>query len=145
MSDQFDPGMAGGRQPTEEEIRAALAELRAAPLDDIVAQAISLLLNAVQVKIGRQDARVLIDSIEAIMDKSGAHVDQRLTAEVENVLGQLRMAQVEAEQEIARAGESEAGDVGQPADQPTGQAPPSAPGGPEQPPSQGSRLWVPGQ
>lgn len=154
-----DPRQGG--QPSEEELRAALGQLRGAPVDQIVAEVASALLNAAQVKLGRRDGRLLIDLIGAVADTVRPSVPAELTRQLDDALGQLRLAQVEAEREVAAAlvqGHQEPGDL--PADggrssgagAPAGDAPPAAPAsdagapgsGGGQPP-QTSRLWVPGR
>jgi hypothetical protein len=149
------PG-AGAGQPSEEELRAALGQLRAAPVDQIVAEVASALLNAAQVKLGRRDGRLLIDTTALVTDQVRGHVPVELTQQLDEVLTQLRLAQVEAEREVAAAatqGHEEPNDLasaGQPGgagEQPTAQAteagsPPSSPGASG---SKTSRLWVPGR
>ena len=71
MSDvPFDPSTAadlgGTREPTEEEIRAYLSQLREAPVDQVLAEVVNALLNAAQVKLGRRDGRLLIDTVAAV-------------------------------------------------------------------------------
>ena len=170
MSDvPFDPSTAadlgGQQQPSEEEIRAYLSQLREAPVDQVLAEVSNALLNAAQVKVGRRDGRLLIDAIGAMTDAVRGHAAEELTTQLDQALSQLRMAQVEGEQQVAQAaaaGEAEPGDLasdpggedaapagegdategGDPAQQPQ-QAPPS-----QQPPAGGSaasRLWVPGR
>ncbi len=155
-------GPGAGGQPSEEELRAALGQLRAAPVDQIVAEVASALLNAAQVKLGRQDGRLLIDTTALVTDQVRPHVPAELVQQLDEVLGQLRLAQVEAEREVAAAtaqGHEEPNDLtGQPTATPPdtagegagGSTPPSGgpggsvppPGGPE---SKTSRLWVPGR
>lgn len=141
MSDAADPQ----QEFSEEELKAYLAELREAPLNDVVAQTVSILLNAAQVKLGRPDARTLIDMVAAVRDTAGGALDQRLVAEVDNALTQLRMAQVEAEKQGQTAPAADASQA-TPGDTPTSAPPPTPPR--QEPPSGGqssSRLWTPGQ
>jgi hypothetical protein len=148
------PGPTGpGGQPSEEELRAALGQLRGAPVDQVVAEVASALLNAAQVKLGRRDGRLLIDTTAALTDQVRSHVPVELVRQLDEVLNQLRLAQVEAEREVAAAaaqGHQEPNDLtGQPgtaASGPAGEAggtstPPSA----AEPTSKTSRLWVPGR
>lgn len=145
MSDFGQPGQPG--QPTEEQLRAALDQLRASPVDVVIADVLNALLQGAQVKLGRRDARVLLDLIDTVARQIEPYVDARLSSEVANAISQLKMAQVQAEQEVA-AGPAEPNDL--PAD---GSAPPSPAGEGQpqpsaQPPQQGgqaSRLWVPGR
>jgi hypothetical protein len=168
--------MAGGpvppgaqpQQPSEEELRQYLGEMRQGHVGEIVAQVVSALLNGAQVKLGRRDARLLIDMAGAVNDLAEPHLDNEFTGEVTQVLSQLRMAQVEAEDELNKLRASgqapaetndlgSAGDAGAtPTSDGTASAPPaSGPGGaaaprpkPQQPPvppqQGGSRLWTPG-
>ena len=150
---------AGGAQEqySEEELRAALGEMRQAPVGEIVAQVVSLLANGAQVKLGRRDGRLLIDLTDTVMKQTGAHLDARFTDEVGQVLSQLRMAQVEAEKQVAASSEEEHNDLDSPAGdtsaaasdqtqagdaQAAEQAPPSQPQAPPQ--RRSSKLWTPG-
>jgi len=167
----FDPSTAadlgGQQQPSEEEIRAYLSQLREAPVDQVLAEVSNALLNAAQVKVGRRDGRLLIDATAAMTDAVRGHAAQELTDQLDQALTQLRMAQVEGEQQVAQAaasGQAESGDLatdpsggdeagdatgeqaGSGADAGAGEQPRQAP--PQQPPAGGSaasRLWVPGR
>jgi hypothetical protein len=142
--------------PSEEELRAALGQLRDAPVDQVLAEVASALLNAAQVKLGRRDGRVLIDTVGAITDTVRGRVDAQLTGQLDDVLRQLRMAQVEAEREVAEAAtqghlerndldaadtDEQAPDAPSSAEAPATAPPPPAPGTS----SAASRLWVPGR
>ena len=169
---QMPPGMgaAGGQQqPSEEEMRAALGQMRAAPAVQIVAEVQSALLNAAQVKLGRNDGRLLLDLAGMVNDHTRGLVDEQLTQQVDQAMQQLRVAQVEGEQEViaaAQEGHSEANDLSRrppepgapreaapatsdedgdggtaaPADGADQQQPPAGTGG-----QAASRLWVPGR
>lgn len=164
MSDvPFDPSTADDlgeqRQPSEEEIRAYLSQLRQAPVDQVLAEVVNALLNAAQVKVGRRDGRLLIDTTAAITDTVRGHVPEELTSQLDEALTQLRMAQVEGEEQVAQAkasGQHESGDLeADPQDAPQDVAPDAEPGASDPdpaaspPPSSGgsatSRLWVPGR
>jgi hypothetical protein len=153
VSDQPMPG-AAGQEPSEEEVRAYLGQLRGAPVEQVVAEVVSALLNAAQVKLGRRDGRLLLDLAAANVDGARAHLPEDFTEQVDQVVAQLRMAQVEAEREVAEAaaqGHAEPSDLD--AEHPTGEggeaaaAPPSTTSPPQQPQQQSaaSRLWVPGR
>lgn len=151
MSEQVPPGM---REPTEEELRQYLGEMRQAHVGEIVAQVVSALLNGAQVKLGRRDARLLIDLAAAVNDQAGPYLEERFGQEVTQVLTQLRLAQVEAEEELAKLRASgqapaEANDVGPEASgsaagEGTSTSAPDGGGQASTPPSAGSRLWTPG-
>jgi hypothetical protein len=144
------PGAGGDQQPSEEEVRQYLAQLRQAPAEQVIAEVLSGLLNAAQVKVGRKDGRLLLDLSAQVIDGAREHLSDELTNQVDEVLGQLRMAQVEGEREVANAaeqGQQEPNDLGateQAAPQGE-QTPPSTP--PPSDPGQGAgggRLWTPG-
>ena len=154
MSQQTPPPGAGGeQQPSEEEVRQYLAQLRQAPAEQVIAEVLSGLLNAAQVKVGRKDGRLLLDLSASVIDGAREHLSDELTNQVDEVLGQLRMAQVEGEREVASAaeqGQQEPNDLGaqaQPGEAPEQGAdspPPASPPPAQQQPQQGSRLWTPG-
>jgi hypothetical protein len=164
-----DPAQHGQqREPTEEEVRAYLGQLRAAPVDQVVAEVASALLNAAQVKLGRKDGRLLLDLVADLADRTRPHLPEELTSQVDEALTQLRLAQVEAEREVAAAaaqGHAEPDDLGAPATgggaaaetggpgpdrDATEEGQPTPPPAQQQPPQQpgggaASRLWVPGR
>lgn len=136
---------AAGQEPTEAEIRDYVDKLRSAPAQQILSELLFTALNAAQVKLGRKDARLFIDLSALMKQRLGDYLPADASAQVEQALGQLRMAQVQAERQIADA-EPEEGDIdrvptGIISREPDGQ--PAA--APSPPPSTGSKLWVPGQ
>lgn len=149
MSQQLPPDAAGQPgQPSEEEVRQYVAQMRGAPVEQIVVELVQGLLNAAQMKLGRNDGRLLIDTTAALMQQVGPHVADELTSQVQEALTQLRTHQVEAEKEVAAAGEPEPNDLpdrpgaGQ---QASGQQP-GQQGSPQGGQSAaGSKLWVPGR
>lgn len=148
MSDAMPPD--GEREPTDEEMRAYLGQLRQAPLAEVIAQAISMLANASQVKMGRRDARLLIDATAQLADGVRDHLGTELATEADQVIQQLRLGQVEAEKELAQLRVSGEAPETEPNDLPaTGGAAPAQQQQPQQPPaseqpSGASRLWTPG-
>ena len=96
-------GGMGGGQPSEEQMRQAMAQMRATPVDQFVAGALQELLTAAQVKAGRNDGRLLLDLVAVLTDATRGQVDDQLTGQVDDALSQLRMAQVQAEREIVNA------------------------------------------
>ena len=146
MSDPFaqTPGPGQDDQPSEEEVRAYLAQLRETPVEQVVAEVLSALLNAAQVKLGRADGRLLLDLAASLIEQGGEQLPEELTGQVDDVVAQLRVAQVDAEQQLTGAGDAA------PAEEADGAtaSPPPAPG--QTPPAGGpsdpsSRLWVPGR
>jgi hypothetical protein len=157
-TDPTQPGQ--DREPTEEEVRAYLGQLRAAPVDQVVAEVASALLNAAQVKLGRRDGRLLLDLVGDLAERTRPHLPDELTGQVDEALTQLRMAQVEAEKEVAAAaqqghvepddlgsGGPQGGAAGGTPDIGDGDAPSQAAQQPPEEPGGGaaSRLWVPGR
>jgi hypothetical protein len=138
VSDPHAPGPE--QEPSEEELRQYLGELRQAPAAEVIAQVITVLVNGAQVKLGRNDARVLIDTIEAVKSQAAEVLPADFVSQVDDLLGQLRMAQVEGEKEVARlkaqSPQAEQGDVADAPDQDAG--------APTDQGSAGSRLWTPG-
>ena len=139
-----DVGATGAAAPDEAEVRAYLERLRTAPVEDVLAELLSVLLSAAQVKIGRADARLLLDALAAIARVTEGRIDVGLQQQAMDALAQLRLAQVEAERQLGtppEGGAPGAGDGGAAEGGPG--APPGAPPGPAQG-AQRSRLWVPG-
>lgn len=135
-----------GDQPSEDEIREYVERLRSAPVDQVLAEVSSALLNAAQVKLGRQDGRLLLDAVAALVDTVRGRVSDDLTGQLDEALTQLRLAQVDAEKEVAAArasGHREQGDVDATADG-DGTAPTPPPSEPRPEGSAASRLWTPG-
>ncbi len=143
--------MAGTEgMPSEAEMQQMLAQMREAPAEQVLVEVINVLLQAAQVKLGRPDARLLIDTVAAVAEIAGGRADAALLDQVTQAVTQLRLAQVEAE----GGGGATAGDGTPPG--PEAQAPaaepaaggagsPAASGAPGDEPGQRSRLWVPGR
>jgi hypothetical protein len=124
--------------PTEEELRAYLESLRVAQPVEIVVQSFGILATASEVKLGRPDARVLIDGMAALLEATAARMPSEITTRMRETVAQLQMAQVQMERETAAAPSEESQAAGQAAD--------SADSGsaPEDKESMTSRLWIPG-
>ncbi|QBI21555.1 hypothetical protein ER308_19595 [Egibacter rhizosphaerae] len=136
------------QQPSDEQMRAYVEQLRAADPSEIVAQAFAMLGTGAQTKLGRPDARVLIDAAQAMVDALEGRLPDQLAQGMRNDLSQLQQAQVQSESEAGAAPEQQAGqsDLG------------AAPGGGDAASGQGGeqsseqsgqraadRLWIPGQ
>lgn len=145
MSQQMPPdGAQQPGQPSEEEMRQYVAQMRGAPIEQIVVELVQGLLNAAQMKLGRNDARLLIDTTAALMGQVGPHVDDQLAQQVDEAVRQLRLAQVEAEKEVAQAGQPEPNDLpSRPAS--GGSAPQQSEAAPSQASAAANKLWVPGR
>jgi hypothetical protein len=162
-----DPTAGGGRQPTEDELRAAYeAELKKIRVEQIVLEQVVTLVNLGMRRTGltpgTEDERDLAQvrlAIEAIRVQLPL-IEQAAPAQIgplRDALSQLQMAYVRlggtAAGETEAPGSTGAPQPGQGAPPPSGQ-PSAAPGGPEtgepssgeQGPAQRSgRLWIPGQ
>jgi hypothetical protein len=128
----------------DSEAQEFVDRLRSAPAEEVVAELISTLLSTAQVKLGRRDARLFIDLCAQTVEYAGPYLPDELTGQVERALGQLRMAQVSAENEVAGAGTPEPHDLSQiptPRTSPAGSDTTSG----QPPASTPSKLWVPGQ
>jgi hypothetical protein len=68
-------------------------------------------LTTAQVKLGRRDARLLIDLSTVMLNHVRDYLPDDLTKEVDRRLGGLRLGQVFAENEAARKAEAEANDL----------------------------------
>lgn len=141
-----DPTQMPG-QPSPEEMRAYLEQLREADVTGLVAEAFNLLATGAQVKLGRPDARTLIDSLAGIVQATEGGLPSEVSQQMTQGVAQLQMAQVQAEREAAGAQGTDAdaplpeGEAGAPA------APRmSSPGdGAQDSQRMTDRLWVPGR
>src|SRR5688500_17035805 len=152
MSPMSDPRLAGQpAQPSQEEMRAYLEQLREADAAGLVAEAFNLLATGAQVKLGRADARVLIDALAAMVEASAATMPQQITEQMKQGIAQLQLAQVQAEKDMAAEQEAQqsgegtsTSDAATDASQPSGSAAPQ-PGASGANQRMTDRLWVPGR
>lgn len=137
----------GQDRPSEAELRAMVAEMREAPVEETLVGVTEALLQAAQIKVGRPDARLLIDVVAAMAGAIGARARGDLAAQMGQAVAQLQLAQVDAERELGTAPDAASGTA---APAPTaapgaGPAPAPAPAAAPPGPSAASRLWVPGR
>lgn len=153
----FPPGE--GRQPTEDELRAAYeAEIKRLRVEDVIVQTVVSLINLGARKAGlapgtedEQDPEQLQQAIEASRALL-PFVESALgpeAAQLRDALSQLQMAYARSAgggAEVPAAGAAGAAGAAEGAPAPEQQAAPSEPppGGPGQGSSSG-RLWIPGQ
>jgi hypothetical protein len=134
---------AGTSAPSEHDVQAMVERLRVAPVEGVLTEVLSTLLSTAQVKLGRNDARLLIDLCAVVLDHATDYVSDDLRGQVDTALGQLRLSQVTAEREVAAAEKTEPNDL------PRTPSPPSVggrrPAGSVEPPGSPSGLWVPGR
>lgn len=139
-----DPTQGSQEGPSEEEVQQYLEQLRSAEAAEIIAQAFNMLATGAQVKMGRPDARVLIDALAGVVDNTGEQLPEEVGNQMRESVGQLQTAQVQAEQEAsgqdASGGEGETGGQAAGASQ-SGQSSQSTESGQRMT----DRLWVPGK
>jgi hypothetical protein len=99
------------RARESEDVREYARRLRSLPVDRVVGDVLFSLLNAAQVKLGRRDARLLIDVTAVAHGHARPYLPDELTERIDQVLGQLRMGQVSAENQASRQGEPEENDL----------------------------------
>jgi hypothetical protein len=122
-----DSGAEHERTLPADEVRERLRRLRSLPVEQVIGDAVFTLLNAAQVKLGRRDARLLIDVSTVAHEHARPYLPGELTKQIDQVLGQLRLGQVSAEGSANRPGEPEENDLDRiPAAPSTGAASPSA-------------------
>lgn len=141
-----DPRQMAG-QPSEEEMRAYLEQLREADAAGLVAEAFNLLATGAQVKLGRPDARALIDSLAGMVNGAGSTLPPQIVEQMNAGIGQLQMAQVQAERDMAADAPADGGEDASQAAEGDPSAPPqtSSPGQPGADQRMTDRLWVPGR
>ncbi len=141
MAAMSDPTAAS--EPSPEELRAYLEQLRGADAAGLLAEAYNLLAAGAQVKLGRPDARTLIDAMAAMAGAVAAALPPELAEQMRQGVSQLQLAQVSAEREAA--GQAPAGGPAGAvdADRAAAAAPPP-PAAPPSPPVT-DRLWIPGR
>lgn len=140
VGDSQQPGRAA---PSEHDARELVERLRSAPAEEIITDLFSTLLSTAQVKLGRRDARLFIDMCAQAVEYAGRYLPEELGKQVETALGQLRLAQVSAENEVAK-GEPEPNDLSQIPKPPTVGNRVDADSG-RQTAAPSSKLWVPGR
>ena len=85
--------------------------IRALPVDQVIADVLFSLLQAAQVKLGRRDARLLIDVSTVAHEHARDYLPRELTRQIDETLGELRLAQVSAEGQASTSGKQEHNDL----------------------------------
>jgi hypothetical protein len=127
--DTAAPGSGAEHEQTlsADEIRERLRQMRSLPVEQVIGEAVFTLLNAAQVKLGRRDARLLIDVSTVAHEHARPYLTGELARQIDQLLGQLRMGQVSAEGTASRPAELEENDLDRvPAPPSHGAAPPPA-------------------
>jgi hypothetical protein len=109
-----EPGGAGqADERPAGDAREYVQRLRSLPVGQVLGDALFSLLQAAQVKLGRRDARLLIDVTAAAHEHVGSYLPGELTRQIDQVLGQLRLGQVSAEGHASQQGQPEENDLEQ--------------------------------
>jgi hypothetical protein len=108
-----EPGDGTGQERAEsaEDAREYVRRLRSLPVDQVIGEVMFSLLNAAQVKLGRRDARLLIDVSSVAHEHARPYLPGELSRQIDQVLGQLRMGQVSAEGHVSQQGDPEQNDL----------------------------------
>jgi hypothetical protein len=101
----------GGLSP--ENAREYARRLRALPASQVIGDVLSGLLSAAQVKLGRRDARLLIDVCAVAHQHARPYLSRELGEQIDQALGQLRMGQVSAENQASGQAQPEENDLEQ--------------------------------
>jgi hypothetical protein len=109
-----EPGGAGqADERPAGDAREYVQRLRSLPVGQVLGDALFSLLQAAQVKLGRRDARLLIDVTAAAHEHARSYLPGELTRQIDQVLGQLRLGQVSAEGHASQQGQPEENDLDQ--------------------------------
>jgi hypothetical protein len=108
-----EPGGGAGHElpRSAEDVRDYVQQLRSLPVEQVIGDVVFTMLNAAQAKLGRRDARLLIDVSTAAYQHARPYLPDELTKQIDQVLGQLRLSQVSAEGRASRPGEQEENDL----------------------------------
>ncbi len=98
------------RRPGED-VGEYVRRMRSLPVDQVIGDVLFSLLHAAQVKVGRHDARLLIDVTTVAHEHARRYLPGDLAKQIDQVLGQLRLAQVSAEGNAGKQGEREENDL----------------------------------
>ena len=127
---ETNSGAEHERASSAGDAREGVRQMRSLPVEQLIADVLLSLLNAAQIKLGRRDARLLIDLGTVVHEHARSYLSGELTTEIDQMLGQLRMGQVSAEGSASRPGEPEDNDLDRvPAPPPAVASPSPTPGG----------------
>jgi hypothetical protein len=74
-----------------EDAREYVRRLRSLPVEQVLADVLFNLLHTAQVKLGRRDARLLIDITAVAHEHARPYLPGELTRQIDQMLGQLRL------------------------------------------------------
>lgn len=122
---QTGSGAGQERASSAEDARERALQMRSLPVAQLVADLVFSLLGTAQVKLGRRDARLLIDLATVVHEQARPYMAGELTTQIDQLLGQLRLGQVSAEGAASRPAEPEKNDLDRMPTPPSAGAPPS--------------------
>jgi len=100
-------GGVQGDERSADDAREYARRLRLLPVDQVLGDFMVGLLNAAQVKLGRRDARLLIDVTAVAHEHARPYLPGELTRQIDQMLAQLRMSQVSAESKASKPEEND--------------------------------------
>jgi hypothetical protein len=107
-----EPDGAGREEEgSGQDARDYARRLRSLPVDQVLGDCLLSLLTAAQVKLGRRDARLLIDVAAVAHEHARPYLPGELTRQFDEMLGQLRMGQVTGENHARQHDEPEENDL----------------------------------
>ena len=106
-----DGGTGQEEARSAEDAREYVRRMRSLPVDQVIGEVLFSLLNAAQIKLGRRDARLLIDVSAVALEQARPFLSAELTKQIDEVLGHLRMGQVSAEGHASQQEEPEENDL----------------------------------
>jgi hypothetical protein len=111
--DAAGPGGGAGNEqpPSAEDIRDYVQRMRSVPVEQLIRDVLFNMLDAAQIKLGRRDARLLIDLSSVAHEHARPYLSDGLTKQIDQLLGQLRMGQVSAEGRASQQGERAENDL----------------------------------
>jgi hypothetical protein len=86
-------------------------QMRSLPASEVIGDVLASLLHAAQVKVGRRDARLLIDVTTVAHEHARPYLPGDLVKQIDQILGQLRLAQVSAETQAGQQSQREENDL----------------------------------
>jgi hypothetical protein len=109
--DADGPGGEEDQTPPEEDVGEYVQRMRSLPVENVIGDVVFTLINAAQVKLGRRDARLLIDVSTVAHEHARPYLPNERTKQIDQALGQLRLSQVTAEGHPGPQGEPEQNDL----------------------------------
>jgi hypothetical protein len=104
-------GGAGEAKQPGDDTGEYVRRMRSLPASEVIGEVLVSLISAAQVKVGRRDARLLIDVTAVAHEHARPYLPGDLASQIDQVLGQLRLAQVSAEGNASQQNQPEENDL----------------------------------